>query len=59
MVEKFEKKRVPTPEPILLSIDDLRDAASAKLPNGIRGSSISPYTPSAAGITQMRTDGEE
>lgn len=44
MVEKFEKKHVPSTEPILLSIDDLRDAASAKLPIGVRGSSISSYT---------------
>jgi hypothetical protein len=40
MVEKFEKKHDPAPEPVLLSIDDLRDAASAKLPVGVRGSSV-------------------
>lgn len=38
--EKFEKKRVPAPEPVPLSIDDLRDAASAKLPVGARGSLV-------------------
>ncbi|KAF1929859.1 S-2-hydroxy-acid oxidase [Didymella exigua CBS 183.55] len=36
MVEKFEKKHVPASEPLLLSIDDLRDAASARLPAGVR-----------------------
>ncbi|KAF3047784.1 hypothetical protein E8E12_011668 [Didymella heteroderae] len=36
MVEKFERKHVPASEPFLLSIDDLRDAASAKLPVEVR-----------------------
>lgn len=44
MAEKFEMKRVTASEPVLLSIDDLRDAASAKLPIGIRGSSIPSWT---------------
>lgn len=39
MVEKFEKKHVPASQPVLLSIDDLRDAGSAKLPLGVRGMS--------------------
>lgn len=44
MVEKFEKKHIPASEPVLLSIDDLRDAASAKLPVGVRGPSVASCT---------------
>ncbi|KAF2624302.1 (S)-2-hydroxy-acid oxidase [Macroventuria anomochaeta] len=36
MVEKFESKRVPPSEHIILSISDLQSAAAAKLPTGIR-----------------------
>jgi (S)-2-hydroxy-acid oxidase len=40
MVERFENQQVPASQPIILSIDDLRDAASAKLPGGVRGPSV-------------------
>lgn len=36
MAEKVETKRSPS-EPLILSIDDLKDVASAKLPTSARG----------------------